>query len=164
MKKILIASDHGGFALKQELVGVLREQGVTPPGGQPVSCAVTDLGVEAAQSVDYPKYAASLARRVAEDPSVLGVLICGTGQGMAMSANKVAGVRAAVCADVYSARMARRHNNANVLCLGGRVLGVELARAIMDVFLTESFEGGRHARRVALMQRIEEGDFASLAP
>jgi len=104
---------------------------------------------QAATSVDYPDVAVELCRRLLEDDGALGILVCGTGQGMAMSANKIPGIRAAVVSDCFSAQMAREHNNANVLCLGERVLGTELARVIAETFLAASFAGGRHARRVA---------------
>lgn len=147
MKKIVVASDHGGFDLKKELVSALGQWGFQ----------VEDLGVNEARSVDYPKFALAVANRVRNDPDTMGLLVCGTGQGMCMCANKVRSIRAALCADVYSAQMARKHNDANVLCLGGRVIGPELARSILKAFLESDFEGGRHARRVDLMRQIEEG-------
>ena len=154
MNKIVVASDHGGVELKQELVSALKEWG----------WEVDDLGVHDAQSVDYPKYAAAVASRVKADSALLGLLVCGTGQGMCMCANKVAGVRAALCSDVFSARMARQHNDANVLCLGGRVLGSELARTVLRAFLESSFDGGRHARRLDLMRQIEDGSLDGSDP
>jgi ribose 5-phosphate isomerase B len=153
MKNVVIASDHGGFELKSELVDRLRAEGAE----------VEDLGVDEPRSVDYPVYAVAVAREVVCGDGLLGVLVCGTGQGMAISANKVAGCRAAVCSDVYSAKMVRRHNDANVLCLGGRVVGVELAHVIMRAFLQEPFEGGRHKRRVDLINRIENDDLESFS-
>jgi ribose 5-phosphate isomerase B len=154
MNKIVVASDHGGVELKQELVSALKEWG----------WEVDDLGVHDAQSVDYPKYAAAVANRVKADSELLGLLVCGTGQGMCMCANKVGGVRAALCSDVFSARMARQHNDANVLCLGGRVLGSELARTVLKAFLESNFDGGRHARRLSLMRQIEDGSLDGSDP
>ena len=136
--RIAAGSDHAGFNLKQELVGALRELGHE----------VDDVGTHAATSCDYPDYAVQVAQRVAGGAADWGLLVCGTGQGMAMTANKVAGVRAAVVSDSFSARMARLHNDANVLCVGVRVVGPGLAREILDAWMGASFEGGRHQRRV----------------
>ena len=144
---IAIASDHGGFALKQEIAAHLRETGV----------AFEDLGTHSEESCDYPIYAEKLGRAVADGTYELGILVCGTGIGMSMAANKVRGVRCALCSDCFSAEMTRVHNNANVLALGGRVLGVELALRIGDTFLASGFEtGGRHQRRVDQMMELEE--------
>ncbi len=140
--RIVVGSDHAGFELKQELLGWLAEQGHT----------VSDLGVHEPQSVDYPDFARPVALAVASGEADRGLLCCGTGQGMAMTANKVAGVRAAVCADTFSAHATREHNNANVLCLGQRVVGGGLARDILAAFLGAEFEGGRHARRVGKIE------------
>jgi len=143
-KTILLASDHGGFALKAVLVQSLRK----------VDCVVEDLGPESTTSCDYPAYADKLCLRLLEqgedgqNGQVLGILICGTGLGMSMAANRHPGIRAAVCANEFMARMARAHNNANVLCLGERVLGQGLALDIMRAFLAAPFEGGRHLRRI----------------
>lgn len=152
MTKLFLASDHGGFALKEDLLSFLREAGYP----------FEDLGVEEARSVDYPVYAKELAMKVKSEEGSLGILICGTGLGMSMSANKVPGIRAAACSDVYSAGMARRHNDANVLCLGGRVLGDELAKAIVQAFLSTEFEGGRHERRVGLIRLLESGEYEKI--
>ena len=135
---LFVASDHAGFQLRKILVQHLRERGET----------VMDLGPTAPERCDYPDYAEQVARRVAAGEG-LGVLVCGSGVGMSMAANKVAGVRAAVVSDVFSARMAALHNNANVLCLGERVVGAGLALDLVDAWLSGEFEGGRHARRVA---------------
>ena len=153
MTKVYLASDHGGFDLKEQLSSFLREAGYP----------LEDLGVEAARSVDYPVYAKELAMKVRSEEGALGILVCGTGLGMSMSANKVPGIRAAVCNDVYSAEMARRHNDANVLCLGGRVLGDELAKIIAKTFLSTGFDGGRHERRVELIRLLEAGDYEKLS-
>ena len=142
--RIHLGSDHGAIELRQALAAALREWGHE---------LVSEVGpVNAGESVDYPDIARQLAARVLADPGSLGVLACGTGQGMAMAANKVPGIRAAVVLDDYSAAKAREHNDANVLCLGGRVVGVELAKLLLQTFLATEFAGGRHARRVAKME------------
>ncbi|WP_462324606.1 ribose 5-phosphate isomerase B [Desulfoplanes sp.] len=138
---IIIGSDHAGFPLKQELVAYLKESGYT----------TEDVGTHSLDSCDYPVYAQDLCKRVL-DQNTLGILVCGSGVGMSMAANKVAGIRAALCTNEYLARMTRRHNNANVLCLGGRITGIDLAGAIVDAFLDNDFEGGRHQRRVDLIE------------
>ena len=144
--RVHLGSDHGAIELRQALAAALREWGHE---------LVSELGPsDASESVDYPDIAAQLAASVLADRGSLGVLACGTGQGMAMAANKIPGIRAAVVLDGYSARMAREHNDANVLCLGGRVAGVELAKLLLQTFLAGEFAGGRHARRVA---KIEGG-------
>lgn len=138
MSIIAIASDHGGFALKRDIAEFLGEQGHD----------VRDLGTGSQDSVDYPDFAHRLAEGVAAGTFERGVLVCGTGIGMCMVANRHAGVRAALCTNAYMAAMARRHNDANVLCLGERVIGTELAKAIVTSFLSTGFEGGRHQKRV----------------
>lgn len=143
--RIATGSDHAGFALKQVLVAHLREGGFE----------VQDLGTHAAERCDYPDYGAAVARRVAEGGADLGLLVCGSGIGMSMAANKVPGVRAAVVSDCFSARATRQHNNANILCMGERVVGIGLACDILDAFLGASFEGGRHAQRVAKITALE---------
>ncbi|WP_026962835.1 ribose 5-phosphate isomerase B [Alicyclobacillus herbarius] len=143
--KIAIASDHAGFRLKKELLPVLDEMGI----------AYDDLGTVDEQSVDYPDYALKVATGVARGEYERGVLVCGTGLGMCISANKVDGIRAVTAHDTFSAEMARRHNNANVLTMGERVVGPGLAAEILRIFLTTEFEGGRHARRVDKMNEIE---------
>lgn len=143
-KKIVIGSDHGGFALKTHLVKALWERGVK----------VVDAGPECAESCDYPIYARKVAEHVRGGG--LGILICGTGLGMSMAANRFRGVRAALCTDEYMARMARAHNNANILCLGERVIGFGLAEGVVDAFLNTEFEGDRHLRRINLIEDITE--------
>ena len=143
---LAIASDHGGFALKQEIMAHLKDTGVE----------FEDLGTYSEESVDYPVYAAKLGKAVAAGEFERGILICGTGIGISIAANKVKGIRAALCGDCYSAEYTRRHNDANVLTMGARVTGGGLACKIVDTFLTTEFEGGRHARRVALIADIEE--------
>ncbi|MBC8449012.1 MAG: ribose 5-phosphate isomerase B [Chloroflexi bacterium] len=138
--RIAIGSDHAGYVLKAEIACWLVEQGYQ----------VRDLGTgNAEDSVDYPDFARAVAQAVAAGECDLGIAICGTGIGVSITANKVPGVRAAVCTDTYMARMSRQHNDANVLCLGGRVVGIGLALDIVAAWLSASFEGGRHARRVA---------------
>jgi ribose 5-phosphate isomerase B len=143
---IAIASDHGGFRLKGEIARLLKSMGHT----------CHDLGPQDDSPVDYPDYARKVATAVAEGLCEKGILICGTGQGMAMSANKVKGVRAAVCQDTYSARMSREHNDANVLCMGERVVGPGLAADIVKSWVQAEFSGEeRHSRRVAKISALE---------
>ena len=137
--RIDLASDHGGLNLRARLVEHLESQGHL----------VRDLGPHDSSSTDYPDHAHKLCQGLLEGACDRGILVCGTGQGMAMSANKHAGIRAAVVSDVFSARIAALHNNANVLCLGERVVGAGLALDLVDAWLSGEFEGGRHARRVA---------------
>jgi ribose 5-phosphate isomerase B len=136
--KVVIASDHGGLNLRAALVEFLLGEGHE----------VEDLGPEDATSVDYPDFAGKVTRAILSGSAERGILVCGTGQGMAMSANKVKGIRAAVVSDSFSAQMAMEHNEAKVLCLGERVLGPSLAKTCVDVWLRSNFEGGRHERRV----------------
>jgi ribose 5-phosphate isomerase B len=139
---LIIGSDHAGLELKRELAGVATELGYE----------VRDVGTHSSDSTDYPDYGHQVAGAVAAGEG-LGLLVCGTGIGMSMTANRHAGVRAALCGDVYSASMARRHNDANVLCVGARVVGPGLAGEILTAFLSASFEGGRHERRVNKIER-----------
>ena len=143
---IAIGSDHGGFALKEEIKKHLAERGIP----------FTDFGTDSEASCDYPVYAEKVCRAVTGGEAELGILCCGTGIGMSMAANKIRGIRCACCGDCFSAEMTRRHNDANVLALGGRVLGVGLALKIADIFLDTPFEGGRHARRVGQIMALEE--------
>ena len=136
------ASDHAGFPLKNHLAAWLRARGHE----------VLDLGTHSAESADYPDFGHELARRLAAGEFERGLLVCGTGIGISIAANRHPGVRAARCLSEYDARMARAHNDANVLALGERVTGAGLAEAILETFLATTFEGGRHARRV---QKIE---------
>lgn len=137
-RPLFLGSDHAGLTLKAFLAAYLAKAGYR----------ITDLGPQDATSVDYPDYAKAVCRRVLDTPESLGILICGTGLGMSMAANRMPGIRAAVCVNEFLARMARQHNNANVLCLGERVVGQGLAASIVDVFLNTAFEGGRHQRRI----------------
>jgi ribose 5-phosphate isomerase B len=141
--QLAIACDHAGLPLKESLKPVLTKLGI----------AFVDLGTNNPASTDYPDYAHAVASGVADGRFKLGILICGSGLGMSMTANRHRGVRAAVCGDPYAARMARQHNDANVLCLGSRIVGAGLAEDIVESFLKASFEGGRHAARVAKIER-----------
>jgi ribose 5-phosphate isomerase B len=144
-ERIVAGSDHAGLALRAEAVKVAREAGFE----------VEDLGPFTGESVDYPDYARQVGEAVAGGRARLGVLVCGTGIGMSIAANKVKGVRAAHCTTEYEARMARAHNDANVLCIGERVLGLGLGGAVVRAFLETGFEGGRHQRRVEKMKALE---------
>lgn len=143
--KVLAGSDHAGLALKRQLVERLRGMGIE----------VEDVGTDGPGSVDYPDFAVAVARGVAAGNADFGLLCCGTGQGMVMTANRVPGVRAAVVADTFTARATREHNDANVLCLGERVVGPGLAADILDVFLATAFAGGRHEGRVAKIRALD---------
>jgi ribose 5-phosphate isomerase B len=145
MATIAIAADHAGVQLKAELVGELGKLGYT----------VTDFGPADTTSVDYPDFATRVTTAVNAGQAELGVLICGTGMGMAITANKVHGIRAALCRTEFEARMSRMHNDANVLCLGQRVTGGGLAIEILKAFLAAKFEGGRHAARVEKIRQVE---------
>ena len=144
-QRVVAGSDHAGLGLRAEAVRVARELGFE----------VDDLGPFSAESVDYPDYARRVAEEVAAGRARFGVLACGTGIGMSIAANKVKGARAAHCTTEYEARMARAHNDANVLCVGERVIGTGLAGAVVRAFLEEPFEGGRHERRVAKIRALE---------
>jgi ribose 5-phosphate isomerase B len=142
--RFYIASDHAGIELRKQLAQVLRERGHE---------VARELGPDRPdERVDYPDMSADVCRHVLAEPGTFGLLVCGTGQGVAMAANRVPGIRAGCVADVFSARMIRAHNDANVLCLGARVLGSGLAAALLDAFCETSFEGGRHAGRVAKLE------------
>lgn len=138
-RTIALAADHAGYALKQVLAEDLRTMGYD----------LLDLGTHAADSVDYPDFGQALAEAVAEGRAAAGVLICGTGIGISIAANRNPAIRAAVCQDETSARLARLHNDANVLALGARLIGEQVAKDCLKVFLETEFEGGRHQRRVA---------------
>jgi ribose 5-phosphate isomerase B len=143
--RIATGSDHAGLGLKAVLAAHLRALGHE----------VEDLGTHDGASCDYPDFAAAVGRAVVAGRADWGLLVCGTGVGMAIAANKIAGVRAAVVSDTFSARATRRHNDANVLCLGERVVGAGLAQDIVDAWLQGQFEGGRHAGRVAKITALE---------
>lgn len=143
--KIGIGSDHGGFELKEEIKSYLTGEGIE----------FVDYGTNSSDSVDYPDYGKSVAEAVVAKEVDRGIVICGTGIGISIAANKVKGIRCALCTDTYSARMSREHNNANMLSLGARVLGVGLALEIVSVWLKGEFEGGRHELRVNKISDIE---------
>ncbi len=142
--KIAIGSDHGGFRAKQAIIDHLREQGYD----------LEDFGTDSEESCDYPDIAHDVAQAVAEGKSTLGILLCGTGIGVSIAANKVPGIRAALCTDSYSARMARNHNDSNVLCMGARVTGLGLMLDIVDTYVQGRFLGGRHSRRVDKIETV----------
>ena len=146
MKKIVIGCDHGGLELKNDIIKHLEKRCVE----------VTDVGTYTSESCNYPDYARALCEKIQNGEFELGILVCGTGIGMSMAANKHNGIRAACCSDTFSARMTRMHNNANVLCLGGRVVGAGLAIDMVDLFVDTEFEGGRHQARVDMIADIEK--------
>jgi|SRR5690554_3348788 len=141
-KKLFIAADHAGVALKAKLIEQIRAHGYE----------AVDLGTDNEASVDYPDYAAEVAERVQRGEGI-GVLVCGSGVGMSITANRYKGVRAALCTDPFVAKATRQHNDANILCLGSRVVGEGLAEEILRVFLETPFEGGRHQRRIDKIER-----------
>ena len=143
--RLVCGSDHAGLRLKEELKKHLEEKGIT----------VHDVGTHSNESCDYPDFAVQVARAVANREADFGLLVCGTGIGMAITANKVAGVRAASVSDTFSAHASREHNDANVLCVGERVVGIGLAKDILDAFLGAQFQGGRHAGRVAKIDALD---------
>jgi ribose 5-phosphate isomerase B len=145
MPRIAIGADHAGYELKQHLIGVLTT------GGHDV----TDFGTDSIESCDYPAFCAAVGRSVRDGHAEVGIVVGGSGQGEQLAANKVHGVRAALCNDLFTARLAREHNDANVLSIGARVVGVGLAEEILSTFLASAFEGGRHARRVDQVMAIE---------
>ncbi|MFL2888405.1 MAG: ribose 5-phosphate isomerase B [Pelagibacterales bacterium MED-G40] len=138
LKKICISSDHAGFFLKEYIKSYLIKKEIP----------LVDLGPYKASSVDYPDYAKKIARRVASKRSEIGILVCGSGTGMAISANKTKGIRAAVCYNAKSTRLSRQHNNANIIALGSRLIKKDEAMKLIKIFLKTKFEGGRHLRRV----------------
>lgn len=150
--KIAVGADHAGFELKNRIKQHLGEQGI----------AVFDEGTNSADSVDYPDFARKVADNVAEQRATYGILVCGTGIGMAISANKVPGIRAANCDTVFEAQMSREHNDANVLALGARVLEPKAAIEIVNAWLTTKFAGGRHQRRVDKIHQIEDKEVKRL--
>jgi ribose 5-phosphate isomerase B len=143
--RIAIGADHAGFALKQHLIGVLRRLGH----------AVDDRGTDSDVAIDYPPICADVARQVADGRADRGIVVGGSGQGEQMAANKVPGIRAALCNDIYTARMSREHNDANVLALGGRIVAATMAEEILTLWLETPFAGGRHQRRVEQIAAIE---------
>lgn len=149
--KIIIGSDHGGFSLKDQIVDLLKK----------LDHVVEDLGTFSTDSVDYPDLGAAVAAMVSQGGADAGILMCGTGIGMSIVANKFPGIRAALVGDVYAARMAKEHNNANILVIGGRVVGPGLAEEIVKVWLDATFQGGRHQKRLDKIAEIEKRNFGS---
>ena len=143
--KIALGSDHGGYELKEHIKSHLESKGIE----------YVDYGTPNTDSVDYPEYGYKAAKAVQQKECDLGIVCCGTGIGISLAANKVKGIRCALCTETYSARMAKQHNNSNMLAMGGRVVGKDLATEIVDVWLKTEFEGGRHERRVNKIMEIE---------
>ena len=141
--KIVLGADHGGYALKEQLKAYLKDE---------KGYEVLDCGTDSEASCDYPVYAHAACDKIKAGEADLGILVCGTGIGMSMAANKIRGIRAALCSDCFSAKFTRAHNNANVMCLGARVIGPGLAKELVDIFLTTPFEGGRHQKRVDMLE------------
>lgn len=144
--KIAIGCDHGGFEHKNAIAEHLKARGIE----------VSDFGIYENKSVDYPEIALKVARAVASGENTLGILVCGTGIGMSIAANKVKGIRAAACSEHFSAKYTRLHNNSNILCLGGRVIGVGTALELTDLFVDTEYEGGRHQKRIDMITDIEK--------
>ena len=154
MSRIAIGADHAGYELKKHLIAVLTRDGHI----------VTDMGTGSTAAVDYPPICAEVGRAVRDRRADVGIVLGGSGQGEQIAANKVRGVRAALCNDLYTARLARSHNDANVLSIGARVVGVGLAEEILATFLATTFEGGRHTARVDLLMQIETEEAAPAWP
>lgn len=144
--KIAVGCDHGGFNLKNLAKDMLIQQGIE----------VVDMGTYTTDSVDYPDFAAKVAQAIVGGQAERGILVCGTGIGISIAANKIKGIRAALCHDVFSATMSREHNNANILCMGERVIGLGLAEMIINAWLQTNFQGGRHACRVDKIMDLEQ--------
>ncbi len=140
--KVAVGSDHGGFRYKEQIIEYLKSRNIP----------YFDVGTHTPEACDYPLIARKVAELVISGQANRGILVCGTGIGMSIAANKVKGIRAALCGDTYSARVSRAHNNANILCLGERVIGEHLALDIVDIWLKTGFEGGRHKRRVDIIE------------
>lgn len=147
-KKIIMGSDHAGLSLKLKVIEHLNERGIE----------VVDVGTYTTESCSYPDYAIALCKKIQAGEAELGILVCGTGIGMSMAANKHNGIRAACCSDTFSARMTRMHNNANVLCFGERVVGAGLACDLADIFVDTEYLGGRHETRVQMLAEIEKSN------
>ena len=145
IKKITVGSDHAGYELKLKVIAHLEERGIE----------VIDVGTHSPDSCDYPEIAHAVCKNIQEGVTELGILVCGTGIGMSMAANKHVGIRAAACSDTFSARLTRMHNDANVLCFGERVVGMGLACDLVDNFIDAEFEGGKHQRRVDMITKLE---------
>ncbi len=145
LTKIVIGCDHAGYELKLKVIEHLKAQGVE----------LEDVGTHSTASCDYPDFADALCKKITSGEYERGILICGTGIGMSMAANKHSGIRAACCSDTFSARLTRQHNDANVLCFGARVVGEGLAYDLCDLFISTDYEGGKHARRVAMIDALD---------
>ncbi len=148
-KIIAIGCDHGAYELKETVKKHLESRGYT----------CIDHGTYSTESVNYPIYAHAVCQSIQKGEAALGILLCGTGIGMSLAANKHKGIRAALCSDTFSARLTRNHNDANVLCIGARVVGYGLALDIVDEFLDATFEGGRHEERVKMVMELEDSEF-----
>ena len=146
--KITIGCDHAGYELKKKVIEHLQERGIE----------VIDVGTHSTDSCDYPAIAHAVCKNIQDGVTELGILVCGTGIGMSMAANKHRGIRAAACSDTFSARLTRIHNDANVLCFGERVVGMGLALDLVDNFIDAEFEGGKHQRRVDMITAIEKDE------
>ena len=147
--KVVLGCDHGGLNIKNAIIDYLKEN----------NFEYTDFGCYTEESVDYPVYAYKVADSVKDNADTLGILCCGTGIGISMAANKVTGIRAAVCTNEFMAEMTRRHNNSNIICMGGRIIDEATAVKLADIFLNTEFEGDRHTKRVDMITAIEEGTF-----
>jgi len=148
MNKISIGSDHAGYELKSKVIEHLKARGIE----------VIDVGTYSSESCHYPDFAHAVCKNIQTGVTELGILVCGTGIGMSMAANKHRGIRAAACSDTFSARLTRMHNNANVLCFGERVVGLGLAIDLVDNFIDAEFEGGKHQTRVDMIMAIEASE------
>ena len=146
--RIAIGNDHTAVALKQHIQTYLEQKGYE----------IYNVGTDSTQRTDYPVYGQAVAKEVISGRCELGILICGTGIGISLAANKIHGIRAAVCSEPYSARLSRQHNNANIIAFGARVVGESLAEMIVDEFLTAEYEGGRHQKRIDMISALEEGE------
>lgn len=144
--KIAVGNDHAAVAMKQEVAEYLKSLGHE----------VINVGTDTPESCNYPEYGEKVARLVVSGEAECGVLICGTGVGISIAANKVAGIRAAVCSEPVTARLVKEHNNANIIAFGARIIGMEMAKAILDAYLNARFQGGRHQKRIDLIHAIEE--------
>jgi len=148
VKKIFIGNDHAGKDLKDFLINFLKENYK--------EIEVINVGTDSYESCDYPDYAKKVSLNVLKEEDSIGILICGTGIGMSIAANKIKGIRAALCYNSTTAKLARQHNNANILCLGQRIIGFELAKDIVDTFIKTEFEGNRHLNRIIKINKIEQ--------
>ena len=146
--KIAVGCDHGGLEHKNAIAEHLKSEGFE----------VEDFGIYENKSVDYPEIALNVANSIKNGENELGILVCGTGIGMSLAANKVTGIRAAACSEHFSAKYTRLHNNSNILCLGGRVIGIGTALELCDIFVNTEFEGGRHQRRIDMITEIEKSN------